>query len=564
MKTQTSIKKLLFPIDYHELTSAIIIAVLMVYPYLKPSLLYLDPLFILISGHSFSGRDESIQRFVSWIFLILIIIMIYALLLFISRHVTITKNRFSQLLVFIAALVSPLPLYSLSFHMRPILDDFSFINRIRNQSLLSAIINFYRDWSGRYMTPPITWIANLFPIRISVIGFPILIHLMTMTGISVLFFTFIRSFSSGMNSDKNPPRLLSIIAGCCFASSIFLITPSAFSSLYWFSGGVVYGFGIVMAIFSFMFLFLSMTQNRHSCLFLILSLTGLIAACGSNELTAISLCVLSLSTLIYVLFFPMEKKSRKKYVIIFFIISIIATLVSLISPGNRIRASYFPEGSTQFSLTWVFVKIIPGITNLFILMIKKIFEKSGIFLIFTFLFLFMGSKLCFDKKQKRLAIWAILTFIIAAYFCFLPNSMIQWIPDRAMVIPISCFQTAVFLLAILTGSLTHSQKNQHFSFTNLVFILLITSFECLAFYKENIESCRKFSLQSDFREKMILQQKNTTAVIETCSVDLLFDELMDLTDDPNFYVNIGMAEFYDLDRITAMKDCSVLIGPSDK
>jgi hypothetical protein len=63
---------------------------------------------------------------------------------------------------------------------------------------------------------------------------------------------------------------------------------------------------------------------------------------------------------------------------------------------------------------------------------------------------------------------------------------------------------------------------------------------------------------------MILQQKNTTAVIETCSVDLLFDELMDLTDDPNFYVNIGMAEFYDLDRITAMKDCSVLIGPSDK
>ena len=526
--------------------------------------MYLDPLFILISGHSFSGRDESIQRLVSWIFLILIIIMIYGILLVLSRNVTITKSRFSQLLVFIAALVSPLPLYSLSFHMRPILDDFNNITAIRDYSLIDAMIKNYSSWSGRFSNVPVTWIADLFPVRISVIGFPILIHLMAMASISVLFFIFIRSFSTGIPSDKNSPRLLSILAGCCFASSIFLITPSAFSSFYWFSGGVVYSFGIFMAIFSFMFLFLSLTQNRHSCLFFFLSLTGLIAACGSNELTAISLCVLSLSTLIYVLFFPMEKKNRRKYAIIFFIISITAAFVSLIAPGNRIRAAYFPEGTNRFSLTLAFGKIIPGMMNLSILMIKKVFEKSEIFLIFTFLFLLMGSKLSFNNQQRRLAFWVILTFIIAAYFCFLPNSLIQWIPDRAMVIPISCFQAAVFLLAILTGSLVHSQKNQRLNFSNLLLILLIISFECLAFYKENIESCRKFSRQSDFREEMILQQRNTSTVIETCRVDLLFDELMDLTEDPNFYVNIGMAEFYDLDRITAIQDCSVLIDPSDK
>ena len=564
MKTQTSIKRLLSPIDYHELISAIMIAILMIYPYLQSLLISMDPLFILISGHSFSGRDENIQRLVSWIFLILIIIMIYAILLFLSRKITITKNLFSQLFLVIAALVSPLPLYILSFHMRPILDDFNNVAAIRHHSLIDAMVNNYAAWSGRFSNVPVTWFADLFPIRLSVIGFPILIHLLTMAGISVLFSLFIRSFSSGMLFDKKSLQILTIPAGCCFASSIFLITPSAFSSFYWFSGGVVYGFGMLMAVFSFVFLFLSLTQNRHFRLFLFLSLTGLIAACGSNELTAISLCVLSLSTLIYILIFPMEKKNRRKYVIIFFIISITAAFVSLIAPGNRIRAAYFPEGTNQFSFTLMFGKIIPGMTNLFILMIKKIFEKSEIFLIFTFLFLFMGSKLCLDKKQRRLAIWVFLSFIIAAYFCFLPNSMIQWIPDRAMVIPIFCFQAAVDLLAILTGSLFYSPKYKRFTFANLLFILLVTSFECLTFYKENIESCRKFSRQSDFREKMILQQNNAVNIIETCRVDILFDELMDLTEDPDFYVNVGMAEFYDLDRITATQDCSVLIDPSDK
>lgn len=519
-----------------------------------------DTFFLSIIGYSLSGRSEAIQVFVLFLFAIVLSIPLYLIVKQIDQWMDFDRSKIPSIIVSFFTLISPIPLFLISLKMRPVIDDFIFLGEILHKPLISVIKEQYFTWSGRYMTYPVSYLSHMIPYKQFVMALPVIVFVLTSAGLSILIHLLLQGMirRQGRYSAFYSVAV-SLVMGIALTIGIYLISPSIFSSIYWFAGGVVYGIGLVFSILSFAFLFKSMQSSAHRKIWYFLALISVIIACGSNELTALSMVILSFCALINSVIFHYAKSYPKILVILFFLTAVFFCGISLIAPGNFVRANFFTGGDTGNFTELIIKRVFPGMNEIFGSLVKRLLEKTTILLSISLIFLFIGFQIRLSSAALKINGLAGLGCLLAAYGCFLTNGAIGWAPERTMIIPTVWILVAIALLSLSVGSFINNRRSMNLSFVSLLLITGLLMWLTIDFYEINIDKVTMFSAETDFREAMISEKQKTGDEITVCKVTLLFDDLEDLREDPSFYVNTAMARFYELKEIRATENCSDLM-----
>lgn len=372
------------------------------------------------------------------------------------------QNKAILLLLFFACL----PYLYLSFFAHPFLDDFVFAAQFQKTKYFNLIINNYVNWNGRYISNFLIYLNPLsFNTFLSYSFFP-LINL-TLTFLATLYL--INAFF------EEHTKKISLV----FTLVLLILYPNISEEIYWFTGAVIYHFGIILTMVYLGLLVRFVTQKYfvskiiHQSMMLFL----LFLVLGFNE--TLTVLLLFYGVLGSVFAYKHRLLSRN-FLWVQIICLLTFSLLLILSPGNNAREAVYINNhnlwhsilysglqTIRFSIKWIFSPVL--ITSSALLLafyssfkvrfsIKKYFNK-WISLALVFSPIFIASFLPYWATgilgQHRTINTALFFFLI---FWFI--NLIFWFeylklntPLIKVVTKTQKFITVLFLLSLfLTGN----------------------------------------------------------------------------------------------------------------
>ncbi len=236
-------------------------------------------------------------------------------------------------IIFIGTL-SILPFLLISIFNNPTADDFCYNCQSRDLGFWNAQISQYTNWTGRYFSSAILSIEplvsgsfliyKLIPIIILISLFVSIYHL-----ISLLF----------TNLKKRDFYILTFLIMTMYLFQM----PTISKGFYWLAGSITYQVSNILAIFLFCFLIKFIKTNK--LLYLILSILFSVLAVGTNE---VSMLFINIIVGVIFIFKSIQKKKIHYPILILLIFTFIFSLLVIKSPGNTIRADYYPNKEQFF------------------------------------------------------------------------------------------------------------------------------------------------------------------------------------------------------------------------
>lgn len=236
----------------------------------------------------------------------------------------------------------------------PYADDFGYAKDSAN-GIIPYIYNYYMSWGGRYSAAFFTAImARAFNEQYWAVGW--LIILSTLCGFTILLKTILHQWKRS---------LLAAVVICGF---YFTITPSIFhggpagavrtfyESLFWIAGAATYQLGNVFFILLLASLNKYFNTTKLKVIYFILSTIFLILTIGSNE--TILFAVVILSGFAWII--SIASRKQRIFWSTILLIALVFSLISVLAPGNTIRAADFPKGHQLFFASYL--STIHGLT----------------------------------------------------------------------------------------------------------------------------------------------------------------------------------------------------------
>ena len=537
---------------------AAIILVTLVYLNEERIVNWVAPLFRIVFSSELTARSVFVQR----VTLIPIILIGTILFFLFQRLIGKLYSRYHGarivLIVLLAAILTTSLFFfvRISLYMRPVVDDYMNIVITRTQTLWEKSVSYYDEWSGRYMGPSITYLYTIIPYRILIPLFPIFIILLLLLGLYQLSGDFLKQIT---NSDQWTNRIMTtVVLTAVLGFGTLLLTPSIFSSVYWFAGGTVYGLGLALSLLSFAQLFNSLKTEKYGWQFLLILILPILT-CGTNELTAVSMCIFGFSIWLWQMVFNRKSPVLKKKALWFLLICIGCTAFSFVAPGNRARMTEHPVQIRTSITDWVFHQMIGGMAGCFQGFWQSVMEHKTVLLLMILCCFLTGTFFHLNSKRIQLILWTAVTAAVTSFFCFITNATVMWAPERSVITPTAWVLITFGLVSFLIGSLFGKVSSIRVYFPSLLFCGILVFSICIQFYSDNIERVKQFSAESDYREAQLFAADPAEPVTVSCKVPLLFDELEDLLADPSFWVNEAMADFFGLNSLTAYEDCSLFL-----
>ncbi len=324
----------------------------------------------------------------------------------------------------------------LSWFNYPAADDFCFAAKARDLGFFKAQVFWYQHWSGRY-TLNAVWTALMTPAdMVTAYRFPPMILLVsTWLGFSFLLDRMVQGRLSRPFS-----LLLGSLATVLFIAGI----PDVAQTFYWQGGSITYQLANVLLLFLAGLLAWRETTAKSRCLQILIFwiASGLIIAIiGANEISLLLTGSILCGGAGYALW--MRRNSRLFWLGLL-AIALVATLISILAPGNYERYSGIETDSmlrptpwlaALLYLPWVVLRILYWLSSLSLWL-------SGFILLIT-TFQFARARLYTDGQFKKSylllpAVWIGLIFLLSA-IGFLINH--YPLPERA--------ESVVYLLFLI-------------------------------------------------------------------------------------------------------------------
>ncbi len=277
---------------------------------------FLDPIFDNITDYPLAVRTNLSKS------LVLISMSIF-LLLSIELVSHFSRDNHKTILSFL--FISLITLINLFISFRTVLrrDDYWEINDAKKIGFFGFVPYAFMNLSGRFSDFFLkSFYAILDPlifIRISIFSGFVFIFIISNLFVNWYCIT---------NAEVIPKRSTLYAIATVITSGVYLPQTKIWESFYWGSGFFVYGIGIPFTLSSVFFL-LRGILNKDDLSFIISLFLGAFST-GFVQLTSISICLFSVSIVIYFRFFHRQKSWCKKG-ILFSIIVIVFTLISFLA-----------------------------------------------------------------------------------------------------------------------------------------------------------------------------------------------------------------------------------------
>lgn len=303
------------------------------------------------------------------------------------------KSKSKSLLLILLSVIALTPFLLLCRYVYPVNDDFSFALQHLNTNALQSVYESYMAWSGRYLA---TFLSSVNPYVIS--DNPLWLFRIFSFFVTILFplsfWLFALICSKGCLT-----KLQSAGMGSLLFLTFLALLPSVSQAFYWFSSYTAYSIPSLL----YLILVALIAANTKIC-FYIACIFALILPGGNEIISIITVCTLAYLSFTF----------RKKEYFILLGLSVAATIIVILSPGNAVRMSY---QLSQHPYLWT-VAVSIGQT------FSWIFLWGPLLLVATLIYIpIYGNKISrmpvFDISLK----WFIAVFFITVMLAHVPVSL---------------------------------------------------------------------------------------------------------------------------------------------
>jgi len=228
-----------------------------------------------------------------------------------------------------------LPLLVISYFNQPSADDYCYAAKAQSLGFWNAQIDFYRGWSGRYLSTALLSFDILVKGKIILYKlFPIALILLLSKSVFNLVSLVFTSISK-----KNRYVITSL-----FITAYFVQMPNISEGLFWYAGSVTYQLSNIISVLLICSLISLLRYKKVKHLFF--AIIYVILLIGTNETTMIMWAV----TLAFIFLYKAILDKKISYHLILIIIIVLTfSLAVILAPGNSVRGAFFSESHQFFN-----------------------------------------------------------------------------------------------------------------------------------------------------------------------------------------------------------------------
>ncbi len=444
-----------------------------------------------------------------------------------------------------------LPFLIISIYNHPSADDYSYSHFGSRFDFLTAQVEHYYTWSGRYTA---TALLTVNPIDYTDLSFYRILPVLHLISFALAVYLFLRSVLP--IAKLNDRLLLSFLI-------IFLYiyyTPNLSEAFYWMPGSFTYQLASTLSLilFSMVIPLLRGSAKGKEFIYIFTGIILCVAIIGLNETSMLILCVI-FSTLFAVQLY--RTKTLDLRLLALLTITIAASIVVIAAPGNLVRMAEKPD---RFQL-------LPSILG----SLKTTLLYTAGWIPMTILVIALFSPLLNRlaknlKDQYKLQWLSLLNLTVMAFLllgfivlCFFPSYWSQGgkPPARTVNVIYLLFILGAMALAVLFFAYLQITERPvpKIPLTGNIFLALaITSI--LGFKPNNIRSVYKdLFTGTAYRYHLEMNQRYT--MLENCNSDCLLPLIenkpstlftYDLAKEPSeeiYYYNRDLGRYFGLDKV---------------
>jgi hypothetical protein len=445
-------------------------------------------------------------------------------------------------------------------------DDFCYVVVSESSSnIFEAIQVIYTSWSNRYANVLLVGAVNLFD-RPAIRFFPALM-IALMASCLYLAISQVAKFTGHRFSP-----LIGLNLAFLLTFFSILQAPNRFQSVYWLMGLVTYFAPLVMISGMSALIFWAIrSRPEKRTRWMALSLLAALAflSGGLSETTlAFQVTFFGIALVFCFLFLRDE---QKKYGLLFsgtaLVVSLAALLVVFLSPGNAVRLEKIPESQFSFST----IPLIFRFAWDFVWNSARSFVIPTIISVLSAFGIAFGASLNNDRQTPQpvdLGFWGALILAPLVAYILIASLVAPSVyvygqfgyPEPRALFP-ARFVLALALMAegFLFGRLAARAFLARSAFqassgmiAASAALIVVTSLYPIWFLQKEIQALPRvqgYAQQWDERNSFLLEQQ------QQGNLDIVLDGiqppggLIELRQDPNFWVNRCVADFYDLNSI---------------
>ena len=442
-----------------------------------------------------------------------------------------------------------LPYLLLFTYIHPAGDDFTYAFLGNKSDFLSAWLDEYNLWNGRYFSNLLVLNNPLTYTHIGLIEYRIILFLIYLTLLFSLFY-FFRTFLSEVYT----------FISCLFLVLLFNVVylsqiPTLAEGMYWYTGVVTYQLGIIFTLLYLSFLYNYLIEKylmANKYVHILSLISCLFALIGSNEV--LMLLILFFHIILLVLVY---KKNIRLRVLFFWLCLLIFLLSAVVyfAPGNKIREAYFVGVSHHFwfsiafSLLQCFRFVFEWLNNLVIIMLSVIFIPINSIL---------TQRIFLFKNNFFLRPWISLLSLFALIFCCVfPAYWSTGILGQHRTVNVAYFFFIILWFVNLSiwintyPTLFNRFKSKYTLLLSLLCILIIATTRNSRGVIEDISSgnCNAFNQelkQRYSRLNRINPNLNKAIYLDTLTAKPVSIFIYDIRNDPKYFPNLGYQRYWNL------------------
>ena len=447
-----------------------------------------------------------------------------------NRVIELAKN---VKLVWVLLLAIPIVIYGFSsIYIRNSADDYCLANSLHSYGALGAV-NYWREtWTGRYTTIFVASLSAYFSPAISTSLVVILLVTWWFSTVKII------QYVLSKRNLRNGVLFLSCVISTLFIASI-LVSLSNYQPLYFQSAIPDYFLPIVL-VSGIVYVLLYFPD--HFWASPVLAALSFIAS-GTLELVGVFQVVF----LVLLLVFEGDNVSRRP-LIWALVATIVGIMVVVSAPGNAVRRALFPSPNyllvPLYGIQWSLEPL------------AEFYRLKGVFTVFLTLaswclalcyFAFTYDKSPVQRLGTKIIGVSVLTIGISAGWMGLGYAAMgglipfrSWMPLNFVLFAGLGIVSYCVGLSLRANRVLNTIPKTPFIIALLFLFTVVSSIHALQLSSD----LRQYAAGADSRQEQIFAQSNQTSPIIVPRLEHNILDLEDVEEDPAYWVNTCIAEFY--------------------